>query len=134
MTKLHLKRLEKLADFLYNLPKEKFNFGTLMKKTNSEGCGTVCCAIGWTPVVFPKLVEFINGTIEMKTDKNLGLVGISNRLFGTIEEEYNTLFEPTSVECPLFSDASSQKVAKGIRKFIAKKTKEPKRYDARKIR
>lgn len=46
-------RLRKLAAFLYKLPPEKFYFGNYVLKAEN-GCGTVCCAIGWLPRVFPE--------------------------------------------------------------------------------
>lgn len=46
-------RLLKLADFLQTLPPEKFSlFGYVQESIG--GCGTVCCAIGWLPKLFPE--------------------------------------------------------------------------------
>ena len=50
------RRLLKLAAFLEALPKDKFYFGTTLHKVE-HNCPTVACAIGWTPVVFPKLTK-----------------------------------------------------------------------------
>lgn len=54
MTKIHKTRLRKLIAFLRNLPRNKFSFGVVREETK---CGTVGCAIGWTPEVFPELVS-----------------------------------------------------------------------------
>lgn len=45
-------RLLKLAEFLDTLPEEKFNIRAYVKKAEN-GCGTVCCAVGWLPQVDP---------------------------------------------------------------------------------
>lgn len=51
----HRKRLNKLADFLDKLPSTQFNISTWVSRQDDEHkCGTVCCAIGWCPKVFPK--------------------------------------------------------------------------------
>lgn len=53
-------RLLKLAKFLRTLPESHFDFGIVLEqhsKTRENKCGTIGCAIGWCPVVFPRLVE-----------------------------------------------------------------------------
>lgn len=45
MTKVHKNRLLKLAAFLRELPRKKFDIGGW--KYEDEKCGTVCCAAGW---------------------------------------------------------------------------------------
>lgn len=70
MNKIQRARFEKLASFLDTLPRENFNFSLVLdtstcpapasdtKNTRpSLECGSVGCAIGWTPTVFPRLVE-----------------------------------------------------------------------------
>lgn len=55
MIETHKNRLRKLAKALRNLPKDyRFDLGKLQIKTE---CGTVGCAIGLTPFVFPRLVK-----------------------------------------------------------------------------
>ena len=65
---MNIERLNQLADFLDALPPEKFNFQWLVTDpatrqclmstpaTTPAGppCGTVCCAIGWTPTIWPE--------------------------------------------------------------------------------
>jgi hypothetical protein len=67
MNKTYFKRLEKLADFLDKLPREKFNFADLVSEIDKKGCGTVCCAIGWTPKVLPHLVKFTGDSIKLRS-------------------------------------------------------------------
>jgi len=65
---MNKKRLLKLADFLEELPRKLFDFGTIAhaekgltpKQALKAGpkCGTVGCAMGWAPVVFPRLLKY----------------------------------------------------------------------------
>lgn len=55
MKAIHRKRLQKLIDHLRQMPRENFNFEALHERSI---CGTVSCAIGETPCLFPKLVEY----------------------------------------------------------------------------
>lgn len=59
-TKVQDRRLKKLIAFLRELPRRKFDFTQEVSKTKSNGhtCATVACAIGWTPVVFPRYVKW----------------------------------------------------------------------------
>jgi len=66
---MNKKRLLKLADFLDELPRKLFDFGTVAT-VGEEGltpaqalkagpkCGTVGCAMGWAPVVFPRILKY----------------------------------------------------------------------------
>jgi hypothetical protein len=51
---MNKERLLTIATFLDNLPPEKFNFDRYVTK-HENGCGTVCCAIGWFPQIFPEI-------------------------------------------------------------------------------
>lgn len=66
------KRLEKLILFLDNLEPERFDFNEVVVARDSKGCGTVCCAIGWTPAVFPRLVRWTSppcASVQLKKDE-----------------------------------------------------------------
>lgn len=54
-------RLEQLATFLYRLDDKAFCFASICEAHNATEpeCGTVACAIGWTPRVFPDLVGWV---------------------------------------------------------------------------
>lgn len=54
MNKIQRKRFLRLADYLQRLPARKFNFSIFAQQ---KTCGTVGCAMGWTPAVFPSLSE-----------------------------------------------------------------------------
>lgn len=63
MTKpVNIKRLLKLADFLDKLPRKSFDFSCTREE---RSCGSVGCAIGWTPNVFPRLVAMTGGDWPM---------------------------------------------------------------------
>jgi len=53
---------QKVIDFLKALSTEKFNFEKVITnhKVDNQGhiCGTVCCAVGWFPKIFPGEVEW----------------------------------------------------------------------------
>ena len=63
-------RLYKLADALFTLHKEnptKFDFAHVQNNVrDAEGkiCGSTCCAMGYTPYVFPDLVWFSDNSTD----------------------------------------------------------------------
>lgn len=62
-SQLHgLVRLLKLATFMEMLEPAKFHYGELVSVTDGK-CGTVCCALGWTPAVFPQHWRWIGDNI-----------------------------------------------------------------------
>jgi hypothetical protein len=52
--------LLKLAAFLEKLPRRKFDFDSVVRSwaRGKKACGSVCCAMGWCPAVFPKRVSW----------------------------------------------------------------------------
>ena len=65
MDNLEAKRLRKLINFLKKLDPKKFDFGDIRRE--DPDCGTVACAFGWTPKLFPKLVTVDkHGCIECR--------------------------------------------------------------------
>lgn len=119
MNPINFERLEKLATFLDVLPPKKFWFGTLISDMDSKGCGTVCCAIGWTPKVFPELVRWGSFGVETMNGA-LNFSSVSEFLFGLDTLQTDCLFDPHCPrECPLPRTATAKQVAAHIRKFIA---------------
>ncbi len=52
-------RLRTLAKFVRELPPEKFNFGLVVSEYDKiSACGSICCAMGWTPAVFPDQISW----------------------------------------------------------------------------
>lgn len=126
------RRLNKLADFLDGLDPKKFDFASVVAKSyrdqNGRLCGSVCCAIGWTPVVFPRVVEWgselycrISPTIRQSGLADFLDVGKS--LFGLSYRESDALFSPLRAipwwpKRYISENALPKTVAKSIRKFI----------------
>ena len=55
MTGIYRNRFEKLLAFLKTLKREQFNYSRWVTEYDyANKCGTVCCAAGWLPQVFPK--------------------------------------------------------------------------------
>jgi len=141
---MNKKRLLKLADFLDSLSKQKFDFGCVanqygkpMKealKAGKHACGTVACAIGWTPAVFPRLVKWVNEwtygddiknatelTVQVKESGANSYIRVGEELFDlTWYESYN-LFTPGVLDAG--ENATPKQVAKQIRKFVKDKEK-----------
>lgn len=125
------RRLLKLADFLENLPKSKFDLG-IIARTNHKGdtpavetCGSAACAIGWTPVVFPKHCCYKPREIHFLGNLSVKKLGGSKTDFAFIEEFFNITHQEA---CYLFVPHSyptkrqgKMSVAKRIREFVAAK-------------
>lgn len=112
MKTLHAKRLMKLARFLLTVPQEMFDFSIIVKgkKTPRKqmDCGSKACAIGWCPVVFPKMASYMSIDHSassyivqpIKNGKNIAnqkyFHGTSEHLFGLTDDESALLFEPNT--------------------------------------
>lgn len=124
-------RLLKLADFLEALPRGRFDLDFIAKKNNKgeqpavNTCGTVACAIGWTPVVFPKHCGYTK-ICMYGTDKDLAVYSkecpelkdfyFAEEFFGLDNKEAFYLFMPESYPEGRRGKSS---VANRIRKFVA---------------
>lgn len=54
---VNITNYNKMLEFLKTLDKDKFSFHKVVDKYEN-GCGTVCCVVGWFPKIFPDLVEW----------------------------------------------------------------------------
>lgn len=136
MKQFHINRLLKLADFLDKLPRKKFDYSTVVNGTDiprkTLDCGSMSCAIGWCPVVFPKLVRYDKGFFGKNLVRPIGgpgdFMASSRALFGLGVEETSGLFQPRDQhligEKNLPNAATPKQVAKLIRRFVARKLKE----------
>jgi hypothetical protein len=134
---VNIKRLLKLASFLQKLPDSHFNFGVVRnrcKKSKENTCGTVGCAIGWTPSVFPELVRLGRAELswrrggsrlpvmrigEFKNDPYYE--SVARGLFGMSKSHAFNLFTPYR-QSPADQDyclegATPKQVAKRIRTY-----------------
>ena len=95
-------------------------------------CGTVCCAIGWTPKIFPKIVKWYRNTpgdplnVKIKNTSKHGYQSVAAHLFGL---EYNlavNLFSPDDHPDEeyglhnLNENATPKQVASALKKFLKK--------------
>lgn len=54
---MNIENLDKVISFLKELEEPEFNFGDVVSKFDQQNeCGTVCCAAGWFPKIFPEQV------------------------------------------------------------------------------
>jgi hypothetical protein len=130
---MNAKRLLKLAAFLRQLPPHKFNFdvityqvGKPMAKAlaaREEHCGTVACAIGWLPAVFPRSVLWDSGSnvytyplVVLKRDLNATNFTAAQKLFGLDYHDSRYLFDPD--RSGLGSNATAVEVAAHIEQFV----------------
>lgn len=119
-------RFEKLIQFLDQLSPEKFNFGMVVEDWDAKDCGTICCAIGWTPAIFPELVQWCSSSIELYWSGGLWMeyADIASLLFGLPPNVAGLLFCPKgqkTVHRKLQTcgpDASPQEVAAMLREFL----------------
>lgn len=121
-------RLRKLSAFLKTLPPENFDFGDVVTVFDQEEkCGSICCAIGWTPKVFPKLVMWAKHysiSVKSTTTEKTGYIQVASELFEISEEHAELLFTPNSqrdLGLPsLTEDSKPQEVAEVIDLYIEK--------------
>ncbi len=144
--KINAKRLLKLAAFLDKLPRSHFSFATTHKeveKSPENICGSVGCAIGWCPTVFPTLVGLAKNQYKNTFTMNgRGIpcdsdwVAVGGRLFDMPRLDAFLLFTPADIlfwsrpspwapDDPLRSNATPKQVAKRIRTYVAWKAKQP---------
>lgn len=138
-TTLHARRLLKWADAVATHSPDSFDFTVLVKQLDGDGhhtCGTICCAAGLLPVVFPKMF-----TYEMDDCKGWTVEGTDRMdwniqaeiYFGLHYEEIDVLtqpdfnlpsnFRPKGVS-NLPSNATPKQVAANIRRMVRYKCKE----------
>ena len=129
MKHYHKKRLLKLCDFLEQLQRKDFNFNVVAER---RSCGTIACAVGWTPAVFPRLVKWspnkrgnrINIVLAKRHGKSHYAL-VARSLFGLTSQDSLNLFTPWydlyvgKTELGMLTESATPKqVAKRIRKFV----------------
>lgn len=56
---LTIHRLTRLANYIDNLDKTQFYFGAFIEKFDeNNSCGTMCCAAGWLPILYPNAFKW----------------------------------------------------------------------------
>lgn len=133
------KRLLKLADFLDTLPRQKFNFDRIAEQsgkpmlaallTGKTRCGTVACAIGWMPAVFPRHLKWssadeLRPDVHLRADEAMTDFDAASVFFDIAIEEADFLFTPGSLDngwSGLPGHATPKRVARHIRAFVRKR-------------
>ncbi len=142
LTTLGAKRLLKLAAFLRKLPRQKFDFCTFVSQgglpplealaKGKHRCGTVACAIGWMPAVFPRLTEYQLSSDEADAEavcvKTPGIVdyvtgfAVAREVFGIDELDSHFLFDPGWISdddrAAPGANATPKQVARHIERFV----------------
>ncbi len=137
-TTVRVDRLRKLADFLDALPRSHFDFARVIGKvapTKANECGTVGCAIGWCPTVFPRLCKAeplpaapgrlrvrINGR-RLRCSYSSGFSEAGIAIFGLSPSDVQGLFVPNRPSPAdgksLPDQATPKQVARRIRTYAA---------------
>lgn len=130
------RNLTKLIEFLEKLEPKKFDFRSIVRefKKNGHTCGTVCCAIGWIPAVFPKRARWQATTgwdnepmvvVRFKGDDGVeDLKGVAAKFFGMNFNTSEGLFVPDSQKQVHLSlrhvseRAKPRTVARMLRKYL----------------
>lgn len=94
---MNTQRLLQLASFLRKLPPERFDFSRVVR--HETPCGTIGCAMGWTPAVFPELVEwtkdkYLYPLTLCSTGYPMDYDAIASRIFEMDQGEAFRLFTP----------------------------------------
>jgi hypothetical protein len=123
-------RLLLLADFLDQLPPERFDFrhwvGSDWEGDPELSCGTTACALGWATTIpeFRKLglsmckprEEDLRGYVTLNGRQDSWAAG--KEIFGIGAASFDYLFIPHGGEDGLEEEASAKQVAARIRRFV----------------
>lgn len=136
---MNTERLLKLASFLDVLPAAKFNFAVIAEEgdkpmlealaAGEHNCGTVACAIGWAPAIFPELDWAVPPyrppglyTVVLKGKEAPSYWATTSRtaevFFDINWDEVQFLFVPAHCN-NLSEDSTAHEVAEHIRKFVS---------------
>ena len=135
-TRAGVARLRKLAAFLRQIPNEMFRYASLIEVWDPIAkCGTVCCALGWCPRVFPK------GPLRWNPTSYGGIAGNyfsqAMSFFGLDKNEVSALFygswdRPEVCErVGLPHDTSTSFTGESTRKEVADNIEQMARYAER---
>lgn len=121
---VHKRRLLRLARFLRKLPSERFDYTTWGRTTS---CGTVACAVGHCPDVFPTYWRRDNDYPELRESPYSSPLIDAMRFFGLSYDAAAFLFSPNSYNgygygqpLPYLSNVSPALVADHIENFVKK--------------
>lgn len=141
MKAIHRRRLEKLADHIATgkLGHRRFDFRCINEGDYDEkGCGTLGCAWGELPFVFPRTFHYSKSGVLWAGESNVTFIGAMPvcRFLGITPEEASQLFAPHT-DLPwrrnkrrfplsfLLNNATRRQVAANIRRFLKWKADNP---------
>lgn len=130
-----IKRLRKLATFLFAVPPDKFDFSHLVSV--KDGKPNTGCALYYLPDVFPFWWKRVGHIPTLRFRRSLPVLPFraaeySSRFFGINEESYMHLFIPYEQRCQTYggsvlsNKATPDQVARNILHFIRRVKKEAK--------
>lgn len=85
MFEVNKKRMLKLIDFLMKLEPEKFDFNDVVADWDENLCGTVCCAVGWFPEIFPNYAYYIESSVPGVAQ--ISIDGVNEAYFANAAKE-----------------------------------------------
>lgn len=122
MTAKYKNRLLKLAAFIRTVPREQFDMHVV---SETIMCGTVCCAMGWTTKVFPRLVvDASSNSLDLKATGWTHWTEAGMVLFGLTTDQTRYIFGPYQYTDPHDGGA----VADRIEAFVKENGKVPNAY------
>ena len=115
---LNVVNLDKITDFLDKLPTEKFDFN----EVRSE-CGSIACAVGWFPNIFPE-VEYTDVDFRLNSTDGLEYIEVASYMLNVSEDIARDLFIPRKEISELFptlpicgDDATPKEVSTMLKAF-----------------
>lgn len=120
------RRLKKLADALRTIPKKQFDILPFCNGDPKElGCGSVACAIGHCPIIFPEDWTYYNCGYRkffprLKGSRSRWPFGDAANFFGLKSDELDDLFTYSGYYNG--QHATPVQVARKIEKLLASKT------------
>lgn len=135
LTKDSADKLMKLARFLWHVPPKSFSYGNIVYgniiPTPEFDCGTVACAFGYAPLVFPEVFEYRSGPwVSLYYEKNKEVTiynwhEVASEFFSIDENAVLGLFSPGDQHCieesPLSPHATAREVASLIVRFVSER-------------
>lgn len=133
------RRLRRLAEFIRGVPPEHFDMTTViyndgefnngiekrlrkLSRSPDPPCGTSACAIGWCPIVFPKLFRYygpISGglTVDSTNSLHCDVFSVTIEPFAISWNDAHELFRMRN------DNKTPKQVARNIEKFVKKREK-----------
>lgn len=138
---MNTSRLLKLADYLDVLPEKQFDFSRVSDSTGEDeskdySCGSVGCAVGHTPYIWPELVKFNGLNLSLLNNSYeetfVNYLNVAMFLFDLDLDDSMFLFSPPGKkegDGRLSSNATPKQVSDRIRQFIEQRKKNDSRFN-----